>query len=586
MARPPGRTRGSVDTLPSGALRVRVNAGSHPTTGKPVVLTETVPPGPDAEVLAEAARLRLLDRATRPIPTATVDHLVEHYLARTRLEQTTRESYEGNHTKHIHPLIGRLPADKVDALTLDTFYAELERCRDHCTGPVLHHTPDKHTCDLRCRPHTCKPLAAWTVRKIHYLLRGAYRLAIRHRLADHNPVTEADPPAPPAPDPQPPTPDELAAILDEATRHDPDFATLIWLAAVTGDRRGENCGLRLHHYDRARRRLTVRRAIAEGRTGTWEKDTKTHQRRHIALDADTCAVLDQHIDRARTRALAGGVDLSSDAFLFTTTPDGSRPLTPSSVTQKYRRLVTKLGLDTSLHKLRHYSATELITSGVDIRTVAGRLGHGGGGTTTLKTYAAWVNEADQRAAQTLLDRMPTRIPTTPPTTPIPTPPAESPYEVVAAREHIRITTTENLPTGTPAPTVKQIATRYGVSVGTAHRALTLLNQQGLVTGARRGVRATILRTPDDTTEPPPPAVPTPPDPTPPTAPRPLRLVITHNNTEIATLVTITDPTDYTELRRLLLQALHRRGHPPTTSGEFELTVQDPDTATTIVTFVT
>ena len=59
-----------------------------------------------------------------------------------------------------------------------------------------------------------------------------------------------------------------------------------------------------------------------------------------------------------------------------------------------------------MHELRHYSATELIAAGVDVRTVAGRLGHGGGGTTTLRTYAAWVSEADQRAAGTFDHHMP------------------------------------------------------------------------------------------------------------------------------------------------------------------------------------
>ncbi len=43
---------------------------------------------------------------------------------------------------------------------------------------------------------------------------------------------------------------------------------------------------------------------------------------------------------------------------------------------------------------------------VDVRTAAGRLGHGGGGTTTLRTYAAWVAEADQRAAGTFDEHMP------------------------------------------------------------------------------------------------------------------------------------------------------------------------------------
>jgi nucleoside-diphosphate kinase len=60
----------------------------------------------------------------------------------------------------------------------------------------------------------------------------------------------------------------------------------------------------------------------------------------------------------------------------------------------------------NLHQLRHYSATELISAGVDVRTVAGRLGHGGGGTTTLKVYSAWHSEADQRAASALGMRMP------------------------------------------------------------------------------------------------------------------------------------------------------------------------------------
>jgi integrase len=54
---------------------------------------------------------------------------------------------------------------------------------------------------------------------------------------------------------------------------------------------------------------------------------------------------------------------------------------------------------------RHYSATELLTAGVDLRTVAGRLGHGGGGATTLRVYAAWVGESDRRAAEILGSRM-------------------------------------------------------------------------------------------------------------------------------------------------------------------------------------
>ena len=84
--------------------------------------------------------------------------------------------------------------------------------------------------------------------------------------------------------------------------------------------------------------------------------------------------------------------------MFSTEIDGSAHLKPDSVTQRYGRLAARLGIKTTIHKLRHYSATELIAAGVDVRTVAGRLGHGGGGSTTLKVYAAWLSESDQRAA--------------------------------------------------------------------------------------------------------------------------------------------------------------------------------------------
>lgn len=72
-------------------------------------------------------------------------------------------------------------------------------------------------------------------------------------------------------------------------------------------------------------------------------------------------------------------------------------------------MVSRLGIKTHLHALRHYSATELLTAGVDLPTVAGRLGHGGGGATTLKVYAAWVAASDRKAAEIPGSRMPKRL---------------------------------------------------------------------------------------------------------------------------------------------------------------------------------
>ena len=53
-----------------------------------------------------------------------------------------------------------------------------------------------------------------------------------------------------------------------------------------------------------------------------------------------------------------------------------------------------------LHSLRHYSATQLVAGGHDIRTVAGRLGHADA-SVTLRVYSHVLPERDRDAAATL-----------------------------------------------------------------------------------------------------------------------------------------------------------------------------------------
>jgi len=67
------------------------------------------------------------------------------------------------------------------------------------------------------------------------------------------------------------------------------------------------------------------------------------------------------------------------------------------MTHRYRRYARRVGIASSLKELRHYSATQLLSNGVDLNTVAGRLGHAEG-YTTLKFYAQFTHLADQQAA--------------------------------------------------------------------------------------------------------------------------------------------------------------------------------------------
>ncbi|HEY6424224.1 MAG TPA: tyrosine-type recombinase/integrase [Pseudonocardiaceae bacterium] len=327
-----------------------------------------------------------------------------------------------------------------------------------------------------------------SIRYVHFILSGALKRAVRWRWIATNPIAQAVPPSQPKPNPQPPTAEQAARILTEAWQ-DPDWAMLIWLTMVTGFRRGELCAVRWRHLDLAAGVLTLEKSIGQCSGRTWEKDTKTHQHRRIALDPETLSLLGEHRHRCEERAAALGLALTDDAFVFSLAIDGSVHLKPDSVSQRYARLARRLGISTTIHKLRHYSATELISAGVDVRTVAGRLGHGGGGTTTLKVYAAWVSESDQRSATSLFARLPARPDAAP--TPQSGSSVDALYPRIAAEPRGQIVSGE-LPVGSALPTHKQLAEQHGISAGTAHRVIAMLTSEGLVE-VSRGRRAIVVR---------------------------------------------------------------------------------------------
>ncbi|KAA2265233.1 tyrosine-type recombinase/integrase [Solihabitans fulvus] len=599
--RRPTRQRGNIEELPSGALRVRVYAGTDPVTKRRHNLVETVPAGPKAWEEAEQVRTRLLnqiDERRNPRTNATLNQLLDRYLTTERFtgEASTLRGYRRYAKNHIRPLIGGEKAGEIDGDILDSFYAELRRCRDHCDRRhrIDHRTAQKHTCDKRCAPHQCLPLAASTVRQIHFILSGAFKRAVRWRWTATNPISQAEPPAPPKPAPQPPSTDEAALLLTEAWK-DPDWGTLVWLAMTTGARRAELCALRWRHVDLVEGVLTLHRSIGQDEDGKpKEKDTKDHQQRRVALDPETVAALTRHWQRCGTRAKVLGLVIGPDAFVFSLAPDNSAHLLPDTVTQRYDRMAQRLGLHTTIHKLRHYSATELIAAGVDVRTIAGRLGHSGGGTTTLRVYAAWVSESDQRASTALMNRIPA-LPA------LPADPREqskvdphSPYEKIAAAIRQRILDGE-LKVGDPAPSLKDIAAEHQVAAGTAHRAMALLKEWGLVE-ASRGRRAVVV-----STEALPSREPTNSEPSQPvgilattvTAPsgavgverKALELEIRRKGYVVAKLTAEADPEELGELRQLLVDGILRDGYDESRIAEYEMDVHYLGNPDLLMTFV-
>lgn len=424
-----GRPRGSIERR-GNSLRVQVYAGVDPLTGKRLYLRESTTDEKEAE--------RILTRLTAQVDEqrhaktrGTVRAAFEDWLRVHEIEESTLASYEGYLRHHIGPAFGDEPIGKITPRVLEQFYAELRRCSARCDGqPFVEHRIDgehecrevrhrrppgrppangypPHDCDkmgckvIECQPHECTPLSSTTINKIHFALSGAFSAAVRWGWISTNPADVARKPKQPAPSPKPPTAEQAAQIIEAAWSQDSSWGTLVWLVMVTGMRRGEVVALRWNDVDLSAGRLEVRRSYGRVKGKAVEKATKTHQMRLVALDELTVEVLTEHWERYESTAKELGEETRSDAFLFSHDPSFARPYDPDRVTHRYHDMCKELGIDSHLHALRHYSATSLIAAGVDPRTVAGRLGHGGGGATTLRVYTAWVGESDRRAADIL-----------------------------------------------------------------------------------------------------------------------------------------------------------------------------------------
>ena len=81
---------------------------------------------------------------------------------------------------------------------------------------------------------------------------------------------------------------------------------------------------------------------------------------------------------------------------------GRRSLVPTTFTFRFKKILKENGLpqNLSVHSLRHTNASLLIAQGVDVRTVAGLLGHSQP-STTLDIYAHAFDKTKREAQEKL-----------------------------------------------------------------------------------------------------------------------------------------------------------------------------------------
>jgi integrase len=369
--------RGSIRTKVSGKVyELRVALGKDPVTGRYRQKSVTVR-GSRAE--AQRALRRLLEgvesgqHEVLEGGSRTFGELLDEWLAHKASADrspTTIARYRSIVEWQLKPAAGTVPIERLETKFFDDLYRSL-----------------------------AAELEPASIRKLHLVARAALDRAVRWGWIQRNPATAAEPPPVRARHVQPPSLDDVRRLILVAEREDPLFAVFLRVAAATGARRGELCALRWSDLDFDAGTLTIERSVIVVSGGVREGPTKTHNRRVIALDEGTLECLRGHLDDQQKVAAGCGSTLAEDAFVFSRRPGGTHPLRPDNCTWTFRRLRHSSGLSGFSLKdaTRHLAATELIAAGVDVRTVAGRLGHSRA-STTLDVYSHWLPGRDREAA--------------------------------------------------------------------------------------------------------------------------------------------------------------------------------------------
>lgn len=379
-------------------IELRAYIGRDPLTREKKYKTKTIPMCGERDADRAAAEFALSVRRPTVSTGVTFGEIAERWFAsraggwapagvaenRRVLDTTLKPLYD-------------VPLDRIDTPMLDEFYSALRARGGRCRKRTPCLTP-------KCDHGGGGPLSAATVARYHgAIVRPALELARRYEWISRNPADGAHPGDVDQVETEAPEPDEVAKVLTLARKEDPEFLPFLWLEGVTGARLGELLAVRYSRIGEGELRLS--HVISRGPSGPVEvpKRSKNKGRmRTIALGPATSSLLASHRARMAERALKFGACLPADAFVFSDEPDGCRPWRPDSTSRRFRNLRDDAGVPhVRFHHLRRFVATMGLDAGFALPTVAGHLGHGDGGRTTLSHYAARRAPTDQALAEFL-----------------------------------------------------------------------------------------------------------------------------------------------------------------------------------------
>jgi integrase len=316
-------------------------------------------------------------------------HTLERYLhrwiatlaARNEYSPSTLQSYRWLSAIIIRN-IGQMPLEKVAPADLDQLYTTL--LRRGGIGRKLNADGSKPS----------RPLEPRTVLHVHRVLHNALEQARRWKMIAENPAKDARAPTPRKQRVRSFTPSEVQRLLDVAAA-DRETHTIAATLLITGLRRSELLGICLDAIDLDAGSLTIRRVVLEvGHDPVLRELPKTESsERTISIPPVLIELLRAQRTHVQEAALKWGRDYRREPMFLFAQVNGE-PLPPMSLTLRLRQVMRRAGVAgrQATHSWRHTAASELVGSGVDVKTVQTRLGH----STPAITLALYVHPSQER----------------------------------------------------------------------------------------------------------------------------------------------------------------------------------------------
>lgn len=325
-----------------------------PTTGKRVRGSKTFPKG-TPKATAEAW---LREQTAAPAVPDTLGAWLTEWLALHKVdaEHSTYHRDEYTVDRLVRPHLGAVKLRDLTPLRINRYLADLA---------------DRHSDSERHRAATT--------------LRNCLNSAVRNGKLSASPMARVKMPSVDRKEWVSLTRDQLAALIVAADRRGVGGLARLW--ADAGVRVGELLGLKWEDYNPATRELTIRRAICP-KSGAI-KPTKTKRVRRVILSRDTARHL--HPRDPAAPMFPSVRSRGNHQRVGNFTGRTWRPLLEAAG-------LTGLGL--TPRSMRHTCATLLLGAGVNIRTVADRLGHRDPAL-TLRVYSHAIPGDQAKAADTM-----------------------------------------------------------------------------------------------------------------------------------------------------------------------------------------